>query len=65
MNDAILMKGNELFHSMFGETCQVGSLESGWSNRFMEQHPIMCLDTAQIVKCVRAEASEEGLNSFL
>ncbi len=39
MNDAILMKGNELFHSMFGNTCQVGSLESGWLNRCMEQHP--------------------------
>jgi Tc5 transposase DNA-binding domain len=60
--DAILIKGNELFHSMFGSTRQVGSLKRGWLNRFMERHPILCLRTAQIVKCVRAEASEELLN---
>jgi hypothetical protein len=58
--DAILIKGNELFHSMFGSTCQVGSLKSGW----LEQHPILCLRTAQIVKRVRAEVSEEGLKTF-
>jgi hypothetical protein len=62
--DAILIKGNELFHSMFGSTCQVGSLKRGWLSRFMERHPILCLQTAQIVKCVRTEASEEGLKIF-
>jgi hypothetical protein len=62
--DAILIKGNKLFQSMFGRTPQVGSLKCGWLSRFMEQPPILCLQTAQIVKHVRAEASEEGLKIF-
>jgi hypothetical protein len=41
--DAILIKGNELFHSTFGNSCQVGSWKCGWLNRFIEQHPIACL----------------------
>jgi DDE superfamily endonuclease len=49
---------------MFGKTCQVGSLKRGWLNNFMEWHPRLSLQTAQIVKRVRAEASEEGLNTF-
>jgi hypothetical protein len=49
---------------MFGITHQVGSLKHGWLNRFMQQHPMLCLQTAQIVKRVRAEASEEGLKTF-
>jgi Tc5 transposase DNA-binding domain len=41
--DVILIKSNDLFHSRFGNTCQIGSLKHGWLNRFMEQHPIQCL----------------------
>jgi hypothetical protein len=34
--DDILIQGNAHFHSMFGSTCQVGSLKRGWLDRFME-----------------------------
>jgi hypothetical protein len=65
LNTALsVFPANELFHSMFRKTCQCGSLKRGWLNRFMEQHPTLCLQSAQIVKRVRAEASEEGLKAF-
>jgi Tc5 transposase DNA-binding domain len=41
--NAILMKGNELLHSTFGNSCQVGSMKCGWLKKFIEQHPIACL----------------------
>jgi hypothetical protein len=50
---------------MYGNACQVGSLKHGWFNRIIERHPILCLRTGQIVKCVRADASKEGLKTFV
>jgi hypothetical protein len=34
--EAILIKGNALFHSIFGNTRQVGLFKCGKLNRFME-----------------------------
>ena len=40
-------------------------LGKGWIDRFMQRHPKLCLRSAQVIKRVRAEATEDGLRIFL
>jgi hypothetical protein len=63
--DTILVKGNELFHELYGNTRSVGDLGRGWINRFMERHPLLTTRTSQVIKRVRAEATEDGLRTFM
>jgi hypothetical protein len=63
--DAILIKRNEQFHSIFVNNSQVVWLKFGWLNRFMEQHPIFCLRTAQIVKRMSKEKPQEKVSKLL
>ena len=62
--DSILIKGNEIYREMYGSTRSIGFLKRGWLNRFMERHPILSLRSAQMIKRVRNEATEEGLLQF-
>ena len=62
--DSILIKGNEIYQEMYGSTRSIGFLKRGWLNRFMERHPKLSLRSAQIIKRVRNEATEEGLLQF-
>ena len=62
--DMILVKGNEIYHSMYGNLRSAGNLKRGWLNRFMNRHPMLTTRTSQIIKRVRAEATEDGLRAF-
>ena len=63
--DIILVKGNEIYRTMYGNTRSIGFLGRGWLDRFMERHPFLTIRTSQVIKRVWAEATKEGLRIFL
>ncbi len=62
--EMLLIKGNEVYQSLYGTTRSVGTLGQGWVQRFMRRHPLLTLRSAQTIKRVRAEAGEDGLMGF-
>ena len=62
--DMILIKGNEIYHAMYGNLRSSGNLKRGWLNRFMDRHPLLTTRTSQVIKRVRAEATQDGLRVF-
>jgi hypothetical protein len=62
--DAILIKGNEMFHALYGNRRSTGNLKRGWLNRFLQRHPLLTTRSSQVIKRVRAEATECGLRIF-
>ena len=63
--EMIFLKGNENYHEMFGNTRSVGNLSRSWVDKFMGRHPVLTIRSSQIIKCVRADATEKGLHIFL
>ncbi len=63
--DMILVKGNEMYHALYGNRRSIGNLKRGWMNRFLERYPVLTTRTSQVIKRVRVEATEEGLQKFL
>ena len=59
--DIILTKGNEIYWGLYGSTRLAGYLRRGWLNTFMNQHPLLTTRTSQVIKRLRAEATEEDL----
>jgi len=62
--EMIHIKGNEVYRELYGGTRSIGRLSSGWVNRFMQRHPLLTLRSSQVIKRVRADATEEGLREF-
>ena len=62
--DMILLKVNEIYRGLYGPTWSAGYLKGVWLNRFMNWHPLLTTRTSQVIKSVRAEATEEGLKIF-
>jgi hypothetical protein len=54
--DMILIKGNEMYHAMYGSTRSSGNLGRGWVEKFMKRHPVLTLRTSQVIKRVRNTA---------
>jgi hypothetical protein len=62
--DIALTKANAIYREMYGVTRSTGFLKRGWLERFMQRHPLLTFRTSQVIKRVRAEATEEGLLQF-
>ena len=62
--DMILLKGNNIYRGFYGPTRSAGYLSRGWLNRFMNRHQLLTTRTSEVIKRVRAEATEEGLQIF-
>ena len=62
--DMILMKGNKIYWGLYGPNRSAGNLKRGWLNRFMNRHPLLITQTSQVIKLLRAEVTEEGLQIF-
>ena len=63
--DIILLKGNDIYWGFYGTNRLAGYLRRGWLNQLMNRHPFLTTRTSQVIKCVRAEATEEGLQIFI
>ena len=62
--EMILVKGNEILQTLYGNLRSTGSIGRGWLDRFMNRHPSLCLRSAQIIKPSRNKAPIEGLKIF-
>ena len=62
--DIILLKVNDIYRGFYGPNRSSGYMRRGWLNRFINQHPLLKTQTAQMIKRVRAELKEEGLQIF-
>jgi hypothetical protein len=62
--DLVLLRGNEIYQQMYGTTRSSGFLRKGWIDRFMQRHPNLCLRGSQVIKRVRAEATDKELRNF-
>ena len=63
--DMILLKGNEIYLGLYRPNQLAGYLRRGWLNQFMNRHPLLTTRTYQVIKRVRTDATEEGLQIFI
>ena len=55
-----MLKGNDIYWILYGLTQSSGYLKRGWLNWSMNRHPLLTNRTSQVIKRVRADATEEG-----
>ncbi|MEL7340323.1 MAG: transposase, partial [Bacteroidota bacterium] len=60
----ILDKANQIHHATFGITRSVGSLTSGWLDRFLNRNPILSMRYAQKISKARNEVTVDRLRVF-